>query len=134
MHCKLSVLSFAAQIWHSCALQVRSHEFLWHVAYQARVQGLGAGALAEVASLCLERLLALGRSLAASTRYGKPTDDGIQWPQDPHAVTAMLRGQVRLCLLQIHTFPLLHKDGGLRLLPFQTFLIRSMLDSSHCRL
>lgn len=68
---------------------------------QARVQGLGAGALAEVASLCLERLLALGRSLAASMRYGKPTDDGIKWPQDPHAVTALLRGQVqaqKICL------------------------------------
>ncbi|KAK9798114.1 hypothetical protein WJX73_000135 [Symbiochloris irregularis] len=88
-------------------------------AFQAavRVQGLGAEALAEVASLCLERLLALGRSLAASTRYGKPTDDGIQWPQDPTAVTAMLRGQGRRMLEDVEALGQAFLDALAELYP-----------------
>lgn len=43
------------------------------------LQGLHADAVrsvAELCSLCLERLLALGRSLSSHYRYGRPADDG----------------------------------------------------------
>ena len=61
---------------------------------QGRVRGDGCRALAEAAALCLERLLALARSLASSLRYGKPADDGIRWPTDARVAVAMLRCQV----------------------------------------
>ena len=50
--------------------------------------------LGEAASLCLERLLALARSLAASMRFARPADDGIRWPNEARLAVAMLRAQV----------------------------------------
>ena len=60
----------------------------------AFVRNAGAGALAELAALCLERLLALGRSVAAAARYGRPTDDGIAWPHALDAKAMLLRTEV----------------------------------------
>lgn len=50
-------------------------------------------ALAELAALCLERLLALGRSMAAHFHTGRPSDDGIAWPQPAAAKAALLQQQ-----------------------------------------
>lgn len=36
----------------------------------------GVKRIAEVGSLCIERLLALARSLSAAFRFGRPADDG----------------------------------------------------------
>lgn len=51
--------------------------------------------IAELASVCMERLLALARSLVAHARYGKPADDGIQWPLGGEAKAVALRQQAR---------------------------------------
>jgi len=40
----------------------------------------GRQRLAELAAIGVERLLALGRSLVAQFRTGRPADDGILWP------------------------------------------------------
>lgn len=39
----------------------------------------GVRSVAELCSLCLERLLALGRSLSSHYRYGRPANDGERW-------------------------------------------------------
>lgn len=51
--------------------------------------------VAELASVCIERLLALARSLVAQARYGKPADDGIRWPVGGTAKAVALRQQAR---------------------------------------
>lgn len=53
----------------------------------------GVRSLAELCSLCLERLLALSRSLSAFYRYGKPADDHITWPASCEATGLLLRAQ-----------------------------------------
>ena len=53
----------------------------------------GVKSVAELCSLCLERLLALGRSLSSFYRYGRPADDGIVWPPASEACGLLLRGQ-----------------------------------------
>lgn len=53
----------------------------------------GVRRLSELASLCIERLLALGRSVSASFRHGG-ANDGIRWPEPPEEKAAMLRFQV----------------------------------------
>lgn len=53
----------------------------------------GVRSVAELCALCLERLLALGRSLSAFYRYGKPADDHITWPTSCKAVGLLLRAQ-----------------------------------------
>jgi hypothetical protein len=53
----------------------------------------GVRTLAELCSLCLERLMALGRSLSAYHRYGRKANDGITWPAAPAAAGALLRRQ-----------------------------------------
>lgn len=65
----------------------------------------GVRRLSELASLCIERLLALGRSVSASFRHGG-ANDGIRWPESPEEKAAMLRFQVgqkcaltRICFL-----------------------------------
>lgn len=73
---------------------------------QAAIRAEGCKAVAEACALSLERLLALGRSLASSLRYSRPADDGIRWPGDARAVTAMLRQQV--------SFTSLHGIAGAR--------------------
>lgn len=59
----------------------------------AGLQADGVRSLAELCSLCLERLLALGRSLSAFYRYGKPADDRITWPPSCEACGLLLRAQ-----------------------------------------
>jgi hypothetical protein len=59
----------------------------------------GVRRLSELASLCIERLLALGRSVSASFRHGG-ANDGIRWPEAPEEKATMLRFQVGL--LQPH--------------------------------
>ena len=61
---------------------------------QAKIKREGSGALAEACALCCERLLALARSVSAHSRYGRPADDGIRWPQAPVPAAAMLRREV----------------------------------------
>lgn len=51
--------------------------------------------VAELTSVCMERLLALARSLVAQARYGKPADDGIQWPAGGVGKAVALRQQAR---------------------------------------
>eukprot|EP00879_Flechtneria_rotunda_P012593 GHRR01013150.1.p1 GENE.GHRR01013150.1~~GHRR01013150.1.p1 ORF type:complete len:691 (+),score=307.02 GHRR01013150.1:1360-3432(+) len=48
---------------------------------------------AEVSAGQLMLLLALGRSVAAVPRYGKPLGDGLMWPADPDKVAAIVRQQ-----------------------------------------
>jgi phosphoglycolate phosphatase-like HAD superfamily hydrolase len=50
-----------------------------------------ASRLGEVCSLCVERLLALGRSVASHFRFGRPSSDGIAWPSEPRSVAMLLR-------------------------------------------
>lgn len=59
----------------------------------------GTSALAEACALCCERLLALARSVSAHSRYGRPADDGIRWPQAPFPAAAMLRREVGLHII-----------------------------------
>lgn len=59
----------------------------------------GVRSLAELCSLCLERQLALARSLSAFYRYGKPADDHISWPASCEASGLLLRAQA-LCMLE----------------------------------
>lgn len=63
----------------------------------------GVRRLSEVCSLCLERLVALGRSIQATFRYGRPADDGIAWPGDGSAVAAALRGQARCMVADLQS-------------------------------
>ena len=53
----------------------------------------GVRTVAELCSLCLERLLGLGRSLSAFYRYAKPASDGIAWPAGVEGAGLLLRGQ-----------------------------------------
>ncbi|PSC68825.1 putative GTPase activation [Micractinium conductrix] len=53
----------------------------------------GVRTVAELCSLCLERLLGLGRSLSAFYRYAKPASDGIAWPAGGEGAGLLLRGQ-----------------------------------------
>ena len=53
----------------------------------------GVKSVAELCSLCLERLLALGRSISSFYRYSRPADDGIAWPAASEACGRLLRGQ-----------------------------------------
>ncbi len=54
--------------------------------------------MAEVASLCIERLQALARSVSAQFRFGRPANDGIAWPAAPEAKGLLLRGQAKKML------------------------------------
>lgn len=54
----------------------------------------GARLLAELCGLCVERLLAVGKSLAAHARTQRPADDGICWPPAPLHRALLLRQQV----------------------------------------
>jgi hypothetical protein len=60
----------------------------------AGVRAEAVAAPAELAALCLERLLALGRSMAAQFHTGRPSDDGIAWPLPAAAKAALLQQQV----------------------------------------
>ena len=61
----------------------------------ADIQSAVALALARLATLCVERLLALGRSLLAHARSACPAEDGIDWPLNNSATSAsMLRTEV----------------------------------------
>eukprot|EP00884_Botryococcus_braunii_P008010 jgi/Botrbrau1/1720/Bobra.116_2s0062.1 len=61
----------------------------------------GVRRLSELASLCIERLLALGRSVSASFRHGGAADDGICWPDSPEQKASMLRYQARRMLSEL---------------------------------
>jgi hypothetical protein len=57
--------------------------------------------VAEVGSLCVERLQALARSVSAQFRFGRPADDGVVWPAAPAAKALLLRGQARRLLADL---------------------------------
>lgn len=59
----------------------------------AGLHATGVKSVAELCSLCLERLLALGRSLSSHYRYGRPANDGIAWPPGAEAAALLLRRQ-----------------------------------------
>lgn len=61
----------------------------------AEIQSAAALALARLATLCIERLLALGRSLLAYALSRCSAKDGIDWPLNNSAASAeMLRIEV----------------------------------------
>lgn len=59
--------------------------------------------LAELAAIAVERLLALGRSLVAHFRTGRPADDGILWPDASKAKAALLRSQAQRMLAALES-------------------------------
>ena len=61
----------------------------------------GVKALAEVTSACLERLLALAKSVRHSAREGRPSDDRIVWPVTAELVAASLRRELILLLQEV---------------------------------
>lgn len=61
----------------------------------------GVKALAEVTSACLERLLALAKSVRHSAREGRPSDDRIVWPATAELVAASLRRELILLLQEV---------------------------------
>jgi hypothetical protein len=63
----------------------------------------GVKSVAELCSLCLERLLALGRSVGYFYRSGRPANDGITWPTAPAATGLLLRGQALRLLEELQT-------------------------------
>ncbi len=63
--------------------------------YLESLKGEAVRRLSELASLCIERLLALGRSVSATFRHGRAADDGIWWPESAEEKAAMLRLQVQ---------------------------------------
>ncbi|KAK9905900.1 hypothetical protein WJX75_008467 [Coccomyxa subellipsoidea] len=71
-------------------------------ASMAEIQSAAALALARLATLCIERLLALGRSLLAYARSRCSAEDGIDWPLNNSAASAeMLRIEVVQLMLGI---------------------------------
>jgi hypothetical protein len=56
----------------------------------------GSEQLGEVASLCMERMVALARSVGAFARFRQESDDGIKWPAAPLDIARMLCTEVRL--------------------------------------
>ncbi|EIE23538.1 hypothetical protein COCSUDRAFT_63069 [Coccomyxa subellipsoidea C-169] len=60
----------------------------------AKIQSACALALARLATLCIERLLALGRSLLAHARSRRPAEDCIDWPLESATSAGMLRAEV----------------------------------------
>lgn len=63
----------------------------------------GVKSVAELCSLCLERLLALARSCSSQYRYGRPASDGITWPAEPAATGQLLRGQALRMLEELQS-------------------------------
>jgi len=65
--------------------------------HKKMVEMEGRKRLAEVAAVCTERLLALGRSVHMIKKTGRPSDDGIAWPRDDAVSTSLLlRGQAEV--------------------------------------
>ena len=58
--------------------------------HKKMVEMEGRKRLAEVAAVCTERLLALGRSVHMIKKTGRPSDDGIEWPRDDAVSTSLL--------------------------------------------
>eukprot|EP00887_Chlorella_sp_A99_P005359 scaffold1.g5359.t1 len=58
-----------------------------------RLRGEGTRRVAEVASLCMERLVALARSVSSWRQTGRPTTDGVVWPPSAEATGLLLRRQ-----------------------------------------
>ncbi|KAK9819865.1 hypothetical protein WJX72_003448 [[Myrmecia] bisecta] len=68
-----------------------------------RVRGEGVRCLGELAALCVERMLALARSVSAQFRFSRPTDDDIQWPPGCKDKAALLCAQAKLMLTDLET-------------------------------
>lgn len=63
----------------------------------------GVKRIAEVTSLCMERLHALGRGIQLQFRFGRPANDGISWPTAPELKAELLRGQASQMLYEVRT-------------------------------
>ncbi|KAK9836180.1 hypothetical protein WJX81_007220 [Elliptochloris bilobata] len=63
----------------------------------------GRRRLAELGAVAVERMLALGRSLDAAFRTGRPADDGIRWPVRAHDKAQLLRGQALRALAALES-------------------------------
>ena len=58
----------------------------------------GTKRLAEVAAVCAERLLNLGKSITLYHENGRPSNDGIHWPADALEISHVLQQQSLLML------------------------------------
>lgn len=57
---------------------------------------VGTEGLGEVASLAVERMLALGRSVSHLALERRPCDDGVTWGASPSAIALQLTTQVTI--------------------------------------
>ena len=70
----------------------------------AFLKGLKAEGVQQVAEQCavgLQYLLKLGFSMAAPMRYGRPEDDGVEWPADTEGKARIVRLQGRRLLADL---------------------------------
>merc|ERR1711871_1902289 len=70
----------------------------------AFLKGLKAEGVQQVAEQCavgLQYLLKLGFSMAAPMRYGRPEDDGVEWPADAEGKARIVRLQGRRLLADL---------------------------------
>lgn len=81
----------------TCALSTTSDQALKAI----RIEGVKR--IAEVTSLCMERLHALGRGIQLQFRFGRPANDGISWPTAPELKAELLRGQASQMLYEVRT-------------------------------